>query len=156
MPQKKAPLDLELPWFSYAAIEFLTEFLQPAMTVFEYGTGGSTVFFAKRVRTVVSTEDNIVWLQKVKEHLGRAALTNVALQHRQFDSKNLADFDNSGYLNSIPAEKFDVIVVDGTEEFIGQQGAPLVRPICFHHAENFIRAGGIIVVDDSWCSRIAP
>jgi predicted O-methyltransferase YrrM len=41
-------------------------------------------------------------------------------------------------------------VVDGTEEFIGQRGAMLVRPMCFHHAENFIRQGGIIVVDDSW------
>jgi predicted O-methyltransferase YrrM len=148
---KKVPLDLELPWFSYAAIDFLTAFLRPQMHVFEYGTGGSTLFFARKVRTVTSTEDNILWLQKVKERLTQAALTNVVLQHRQFDSKNPVNFESSDYLHSIPAREFDVIVVDGTEEFIGQKNAVQVRPTCFHHAESFIRPGGVIVVDDSWC-----
>src|SRR3981081_59638 len=44
----KTPLDLELPWFSYAAIDFLEDFLQPHMTVCEYGSGGSTLFFSRR------------------------------------------------------------------------------------------------------------
>ena len=42
---RKRPLDLEIPWFSYAAIDFLEDYLQPEMSVFEYGTGGSTLFF---------------------------------------------------------------------------------------------------------------
>ncbi len=89
----KLPLDLELPWFSYAAIEFLDSWLSPPMKVCEYGSGGSTLFFARRVKS---------------------------------------------------NEKFNVIVVDGTEEWIQ------VRPICFSRAETRIKAGGIIVVDDSW------
>src|SRR6185295_5370432 len=36
----KTPLDLEIPWFSYAAIDFLEGFVQPHMSVFEYGSGG--------------------------------------------------------------------------------------------------------------------
>src|SRR4051812_28959184 len=44
----KTPLDLEIPWFSYSAVDFLESFLQPSMTVCEYGSGGSTLFFAKR------------------------------------------------------------------------------------------------------------
>lgn len=148
---KKTPLDLELPWFSYAAIDFLKTFLRPQMSVFEYGTGGSTVFFARKVRTVTSTEDNIIWLQKVEQHLNKAALTNVVLQHRLFDFKNPVNFENSAYLHSVPAQKFDVIVVDGREEFLGLENSVQVRPTCFYYAENFVKPGGIIVVDDSWC-----
>lgn len=140
----KNPHEVELPWFSYAAIDFLRSFLQPEMSVFEYGAGGSTLFFAKRVRSVISTEDSLVWLEKVDRRLKQKALTNVVLQHHQFDFKNPDGFENSSYLHSIPPQKFHVIVVDGTEE------AMKVRPTCFHHAESFVSRGGIIVVDDSW------
>jgi spermidine synthase len=47
-------------------------------------------------------------------------------------------------LHAIPEEKFDVIVVDGLEEWIQ------VRPICFEKAQDRVKRGGIIVVDDSW------
>src|SRR5215470_9498452 len=62
----KTPLDLEVPWFSYAAIDFLDTFLKPNMTVCEYGSGGSTVFFARRVRSVFSIEDNSKWHELVR------------------------------------------------------------------------------------------
>jgi len=140
----KQPLDLEQPWFSYAAIDFLESFLGPQMSVFEYGSGGSTLFFARRVRTVISTEDNTTWFENVGRRLTELNLKNVTLQHHKFDFKNPKGFENSAYLNSIPSQKFDVIVVDGMEEVWP------VRPTCFYHAENFINPGGIIVVDDSW------
>jgi spermidine synthase len=120
------------------------------MSVFEYGSGGSTLFIAKKTQAVISTEDNPIWLEKVKERLEREALSNVVMQHFQFDPKNPQNFQHSDYLDSIPAKKFDVIVVDGTEEYFGQQDAARVRPFCFRHAEEYIKPGGIIVLDDSW------
>ena len=50
----KTPLDLELPWFSYAAIDFLKQYLRADMRVGEYGSGGSTLFFARRTKSVFS------------------------------------------------------------------------------------------------------
>jgi predicted O-methyltransferase YrrM len=44
----------------------------------------------------------------------------------------------------MPDEKFDIIVVDGSEEW------KHVRPICFEKAQGRVKEGGIIVVDDSW------
>jgi spermidine synthase len=44
----------------------------------------------------------------------------------------------------MPDEKFDVIVVDGSEEWTR------IRPVCFEKAQEHIKPGGIIVVDDSW------
>jgi predicted O-methyltransferase YrrM len=139
--RKIPPLDLELPWFSFAAIDFLDAYLKPTMRVFEYGSGGSTLFFAERAALVVSTEDNRVWLDRVAQ--ATEACRNVTLQHRPITWVE-GTFEQSAYLHSIPGE-FDVIVVDG----IGWDIDPFRLP-CFLHAERFIAPGGIIVVDDSW------
>jgi len=141
---RQTPLEQELPWFSYGAIDFLRSFLQSEMAVFEYGSGGSTLFFARAAGSVVSTENDARWLEKVEQRLRAQRIGNVILQHREFDVAAPENFDQSSYLHSIPTANFDVIVVDGAEERVP------VRPTCFYHAENFVRTGGIIVVDDSW------
>lgn len=140
----KTPLDLEIPWFSYAAIDFLDGYVQPHMNVFEYGSGGSTVFFAKRARQVISVEDNPTWFEWVSRRLEQQGLTNVALKLCPFNFKEPQGFEHSAYLNAIPEERFDIIVVDGSEEWTQ------VRPICFEKAESRIKENGMIVVDDSW------
>jgi predicted O-methyltransferase YrrM len=141
---RTSALDLELPWISYAAIDFLDAFVRPEMSVFEYGSGGSTLFFARRCASVISIEDNPIWLDKVRRRLEDAKIDNVVLEHRPFDFKSASGFETSNYLNTIPDQKFDIILVDGTEENVQ------VRPSCFTHAENFVRRGGIIILDDSW------
>lgn len=140
----KTPLDLEIPWFSYAAIDFLNGFLDKQMSVCEFGSGGSTLFFARRVKSVVSIEDNPRWYELVSRRLDEKSVRNVRLRLYPFDFKNPVGFENSAYLNALPNEKFDVIVVDGSEEW------HQVRPVCFERAERHIKEGGIIVVDDSW------
>jgi SAM-dependent methyltransferase len=141
---KSTPLDLELPWFSYAAIDFLQAFLKPHMTVCEYGSGGSTIFFARRVKRVFSIEDNQQWFDLVSQRIAQKSLSNVTLKFVPFDFKNPVGFENSEYLHAMPDERFDIIVVDGSEEWTQS------RPICFEKAQKRIKAGGIIVVDDSW------
>jgi len=140
----KTPLELEIPWFSYAAIDFLEEFLRPQMTVCEYGSGGSTLFFAKRVKSVFSIEDNEGWYELVSQSVRRANLQNVSVVLHPFDFKKAEGFQHSAYLHAIPDSRFDVIVIDGSEEWTQ------VRPICFEKAESRVKRGGIIVVDDSW------
>lgn len=140
----KTPLDLELPWFAYAAIDFLERYLHKRMTVFEYGSGGSTIFFARRVKSVLSVEDSDTWYELVTERLRTIGLGNAALKLCPFDFKAAHGFEQSSYLHAIPDEQFDVVVVDGMEEWT------LVRPVCFEKAEKHVKRGGIIIVDDSW------
>ncbi len=140
----KRPLDLELPWFSYAAIDFLKRFLRPEMRVCEYGSGGSTLFFARRTQAVFSIEDNPRWYELVTQRLKQHSIGNVQIKLCPFDFKNPTGFDGSEYLQAMPDETFDVIVVDGSEEWTQ------VRPVCFEKAEKHVKPGGIIVVDDSW------
>jgi hypothetical protein len=140
----KTPLDLEIPWFSYSAVDFLDGFLRPSMAVCEYGSGGSTLFFAQRTGSVFSIEDNAQWHDWVLRRIEEKRITNVVLKLCPFDFKNPRGFEKSDYLQAMPDQKFDVIVVDGSEEWTQ------VRPICFQKAEQHMKPGGIIVVDDSW------
>ena len=139
-----SPLDLEVPWFSYAANDFLDAWLQPHMVVCEYGAGGSTLFYSRRTRFVYSIEDDEKWHELVSKRLLEKDIRNVDMRFRPFGFKNPTGFEDSDYLHAMPDESFDVISIDGTEEWTQ------VRPICFAHAEKHINPGGIIVLDDSW------
>ncbi|MCE0484383.1 MAG: class I SAM-dependent methyltransferase [Methylacidiphilales bacterium] len=144
LSSRLTPLKLQLPWFSYAAIEFLEKFLRPTMQVFEYGGGGSTVFFARRTAEVRCIESSEEWAAKIKPVLEREKIANVTLEVHPFDPNDVVAFGRSPYLLALKDRLPDVIVVDGYEESV-----PL-RPICFQLAETVIKPGGIIIVDDSW------
>ncbi|MDB6022370.1 MAG: hypothetical protein JWQ04_2227, partial [Pedosphaera sp.] len=131
--RRRTPLELEQPWFSYAAIDFLERRLQPQMTVCEYGSGGSTIFFARRVREVHSIEDNPKWFALVNRRLAELRILNAEIRLFPFDFKNPAGFEKSAYLNAIPDRPFDIYVIDGSEEW------EQVRPLCFQHVEEIIQ-----------------
>lgn len=137
-------LELGLHRFSWSAIEFLHQFVAKTTTISEYGTGGSTLYFARRAGFITSTEDNSISLQRVREELRAKAVKNVELQDRPFDFHLLESFTTSAYLNSIPDAAFNIFVIDGTVEAIP------VRPACFEHAKQRARPDTIIIVDDSW------
>jgi predicted O-methyltransferase YrrM len=71
-------------------------------------------------------------------------LRNVVVKLCPYDFKNPVEFEKSEYFNSMPDLSFEVLVVDGSEEWTQ------VRPACFAKAEQHVKPGGIIVVDDSW------
>ena len=144
---RKAPVELELPWFAYAAIDFLNTYLDKEMRAFEFGSGGSTLFFAQHCKSVTGVEDNAHWCEIVAARLARRGVRNVDLRHVPVAFTTEEAFAVSDYLQAVRQSVFDVIVVDGTEWTAN------VRPICFHAAEEQIKAGGIIVVDDSWRYR---
>jgi len=141
---RRSPIELGLPWFSYGAIDFLSDFLRPEMTVFEFGSGGSTIFFASRCASVVSVEDSESWSRSVRERLVRDGLRNATIRACPFDFDRTLGFEQSDYLAQVREDSYDVIVVDGADNDYK------IRPICFRAAEDQIKPGGIIVVDDSW------
>lgn len=144
---RMTPLDLEVPWFSYAATDFLDAYLAPHMKAFEYGSGGSTIFLAKRVHSVLSVEDDVAWFELVTRRVQEAGWGNVTLKLQPFDFKNPTGFESSAYFKALPDAMFDVLIIDGSEEWTH------VRPACFYRAEERVKPGGIIVLDDSWRYR---
>jgi hypothetical protein len=131
--RRTTPLEIGLPWFSYAAIDFLETYLKPDMSVFEYGAGGSTVFFASRVSRVVSREPDEKWL---------------SLTRNRVSSCQNVEFISGGHVDA----PFYVIVIDHDEPPYNPQSDE-TREQTFEVAKKFVKPGGIIIVDDSWRHR---
>ena len=59
----------KIPWYTYPAIEFLNNLDFSQKTVFEYGSGNSSAFWARRSKTVLSIEHDRNWYEKIKSGL---------------------------------------------------------------------------------------
>jgi hypothetical protein len=151
-------LDNDFPYFTKNATEWLNKFLTPQMKVFEWGSGSSTIFFAKRVSQIFSIEYNKTWASKMKWYMWLKDVKNCQLfyvpsekNQMKGDIKNLSECRSTSpthqdetyrnYVNKITkfqTDYFDIIVVDGR-----------ARPSCLVLARKYVRVGGYIILDDS-------
>lgn len=118
-----------IPWITYPAIEFLKKRVHKEMSVFEYGCGGSTLWWASRVKEVVSVEHDVMWYRKILPIIPN----NVTLEHIELEyggqySQRVATY----------GAKFDLIVIDGRD-----------RVNCALHAIQALKPDGIIIWDNS-------
>jgi predicted O-methyltransferase YrrM len=145
----KQPLDYQVPWFSFGAIRYLEKFLQRDMTVLEWGGGGSTLWLARRVRRVICVESDHAWANRFKQALAGHDISNVEVVVRPYSPNSLRSFAESGQLECADGSGADVYIVDGEDgEDRDREESP--RPACFRKAEELVRPGGAIVVDDSY------
>jgi protein-L-isoaspartate O-methyltransferase len=140
---------LDLPWWTFRATDIVEKFLQtrPNSRVFEFGSGSSTFWLAKRATDIVSIEHDPIWAQKVtKAYLPNAKVILIQPEpilagHTPVRSskKGFENLDFTNYVMAIAkvGGPFDVIVIDGR-----------AREHCFESALNFLSPGGIIVFDN--------
>ena len=65
-------MEYEVPWMTPGAVQRLDELVKPTDNVIEVGTGGSTLFFARRAQFVIGIEPNLEWADSViQEASGR-------------------------------------------------------------------------------------
>ena len=100
------------------------------MTVFEYGSGNSTLFFAQRVKEIISVETNKEWYEKIK--LKMPSNAKIILYE-----KDKSDISYSKVLESFN-KKYDVIIIDAIE-----------RNEVLMNATNYLNEGGVIILDNS-------
>lgn len=129
---KKIPVDDEdnpLPWVTYPFIDFIESRLNRSMEIFEYGSGNSTLWYAKKVRYVTSVEHEQNWYDKVKSNLPDNA--SIYYSHLVY-GKEYCHFAKN--LN----KKFDLIIVDGRD-----------RVNCIKNSIECLTSNGVIILDDS-------
>ncbi|HMD36554.1 MAG TPA: class I SAM-dependent methyltransferase [Vicinamibacterales bacterium] len=119
-----------LPWYTYPAIEFLRQLDFSDKTVFEYGSGMSTLFWAGKAKRVVSVEDDEQWCGTLRNLIP----ANAELIYEP----DLANFP--GVISS--RGEFDIIVVDGPA-----RGRTRLK--CCRAAFPQLRDGGLIILDNS-------
>lgn len=118
------------PWWIKAAIDFLDEHLQDTFVAYEWGSGGSTPWLAKRVAFLISLENDKGWFDSMQPFV--QPYLNITFIHRAL---------NEGYADQIliyPDEHFDFIEVDGSR-----------RERCVPNAISKLKPGGIFMLDDS-------
>lgn len=149
-----------LPWLSFPAIDLLQRSLKITDKVFEFGGGGSTLFFMDRVAEVVTVEHDGAWFEILKEHLEAekdATWTGVHIPPEDGDlvpspdpaePLHYASLDEASkgknfkaYATRIeehPDGYFDVISIDGRS-----------RSSCLYHAVPKLRSGGLLILDNA-------
>ena len=147
-----SPYD-QFPWIVYEAIDWLESFLTKEMHVLEWGSGGSTIFFAKRVQSVVTIEHDPEWYSTLFQQLRQDNIRNVRLvlcppeesetRDETYTSTDVAykELSFRSYAEAIdryPERFFDLVFVDGR-----------ARQACIRHASGKIRPGGYLLLDNS-------
>lgn len=143
-------LDTELPWINIGAFEFLKERLRPDMKVFEYCSGGSTLFFSKYVQEVISVEHDESWYQFILEKITKMPNIKLYLKNPQLKvTDKYGSYYGKGWENhsfeeyvkvieDYPDSYFDLIVIDGRS-----------RKACLEHALPKLKSNGYILFDNS-------
>lgn len=144
------PTDIEQPWMAFGAIDFLQRRLTPATRVFEFGSGGSSFFFARRAGAVFSVENILDWQQRVNSLATERQLTNLRCDYHPIDTTRPDLYPGLHYLSALQPLAHDIIVVDGFCDYENAEHG-LLRDLTFDRALACVRRpGGIIVVDDYW------
>lgn len=118
-----------IPWLSYPFIAFLEPRLDKSMSVFEYGSGNSTLWFSERVEKIVSLEHDKAWFEKLTGKMP----ANASLVFKELQT-------NGAYAGFIAetAEKYDIIIVDGRD-----------RVNCVKKSISSLSEKGVLVFDNS-------
>jgi len=137
------------------------------MVGFEYGSGNSTIFFAKHLKYLTSVEHNPEWFTIVRSNLDKLSLTNVDYHfipmakidntetiYTFFQDFNLTEEDFQirkeyhqyfSFIKEYPDNHFDFIIVDGR-----------ARVECCLNAIPKLKSKGIFVLDNSDRARYKP
>ena len=143
---KKSPLELKLPWWSYDAINYLSNL--KFNNSFEWGSGGSTLFLANLSNQLTTVENDSHWYDELKSELCKNHVDNISLLKRNINLSSNENFKNSDYFTSLD-RKYDLIAIDGEDHF-GPDSSWSARVECFEKAQGYVEPKGLIVVDDSW------
>ena len=119
-----------LPWIPLAVIGVIGQILNARSHVLEFGSGRSTIWYARRAGSVVSVENDLGWFRRVSELLERLRIVNVDYRHRT----------DAAYpdVNEFSDGSFDLIIVDGSN-----------RARCIESAHSKLRSGGYLYLDNT-------
>jgi hypothetical protein len=121
--------DNPIPWYRYTAIDFFAERTRPDQKVFEFGSGNSTLWWAKRVESVTAVEHNPDWARRISE----SSPENVEVMEVALESDG--DYCRTPLRLG---EEFNVLIIDGRD-----------RVNCALNCLPALAPDGVIIWDDS-------
>lgn len=118
-----------IPWINYPMLHFLTARLPEHISLLEYGSGNSTLYWATKVKEVVSVEHDASWIDYIRKKF--SGISNIQL---------LTAGNDGGYETAPKSldRKFQLIIIDGIR-----------RIECARRALELLSEDGCILVDDT-------
>ena len=131
------------PWIVPECLDYLKTIIKPTWKTFEWGAGGSTIFWARNCALTVAIEHNIEWISRMFKMIHNAEVPKhkIILQHWPG-----AEDGFKGYAKAIlPYKDFDLISIDGEASSRGH---------CLNYALGRVKVGGYLLLDNSdWLKR---
>ena len=129
---RRAPVDRRgaaLPWLTYPAIDWLESGLRPEDRIFEYGMGGSTLWFSERVAQVTSVDHNATWVKRF------SVPANVTIKVAACQGDMVHAPEGDAYVEAIreSGRPFDIVLVDGNARLSWttlREGSSAAEPCC--------------------------
>jgi predicted O-methyltransferase YrrM len=131
------------PWIVPEAITKLRELAQPSWRVFEWGSGGSLVWFSRNCRRVVCIEHDPSWLARTAKMMESFQCPdNWTLRHIEgrFLDGLMVYREYADAILKYPENSFDLISVDGEASS---------RSLCIKNSLPRLKPGGYMLLDNS-------
>jgi len=127
------------PWLAPEAIHFLETYLRPTDTGLEFGSGRSTIWFAKRIQSLTSVEHNPEWHARVSKGLKDLNISNVSyhLHQKSNEDRSGTNSEYVGITKSITPASLNFVLVDG-----------IYRAQCVLQCIPLLLPGGILIIDN--------
>ena len=123
---------MAIPWLTFDAIREIKAHLPQCPVIFEFGSGHSTLYWAKLSASVISVEDDERWYQMLRSELTARGCSSVSIVL----ASSLDDY--IGVIRQCPKESQDLVLVDGA-----------YRRNCVEAAIPYVKPGGLLVVDNT-------
>lgn len=133
-------LNPELPWLTQQANRMLTTMIRDSDVGLEFGSGRSTLWFAKRLSFLTSVEHDESWYERVQKMMSKQGVSNVAYVYAPEDAPEYQG-TRSTYVRVVDRfdeESLDFVLVDGA-----------YRAFCALEVLSKLKHGGILVVDNA-------
>lgn len=146
---------------TFQSISVLERNLTKGCSVFEYGGGGSTLYFLDKGANVITVEHDQVWFDELDKQIYEDGLPNnwsglmikptdrpieeesdasdpdhYTSSAREFDELWFKDYVTS--IDRYSDSSFDFVVIDGRS-----------RPSCMKHSVSKVKIGGLLILDNT-------
>jgi hypothetical protein len=150
----------ESTWLTQFAIDFIEKEIKEKDRVFEFGGGGSTLFFCKNVQEVITVENHKGWFDILADQINEKGINNWTghfIEAEKYEglkerspgnpddfmsgAKGMEELSFEQYARTIeqyPKEYFDWVLVDGR-----------ARPSCLKLSIPHVKTGGYLILDNS-------
>lgn len=158
--KESSSLKDEQPWITFEVIDLLKAKLTPTSKIFEFGGGGSTLFWLNYADEVVTVEHNEAWFTRLSDtikHQHKSAWKGIFIAPQKnsyvvnpdianpfhysssdVDNQDVHFYNYASAIDQYSDNYFDIILIDGR-----------ARPSCMIHAIPKLKQHGYLVLDNS-------